>query len=108
MATAMMTGSETMTANALWTLIKPQKRGVRVYLEGLLQQSFAEDNAKQTGNGSRTRAERFAEIFKDVKHIQRKALKKDSFIESLGTEIELPAGFDEKEAYRKHLEEKYR
>ena len=29
------------------------------------------------------------------------------FVESLGTDLHLPADFDEKEAYRKHLEEKY-
>ena len=30
------------------------------------------------------------------------------FVESLGTDLHLSADFDEKEAYRKHLEEKYR
>lgn len=30
------------------------------------------------------------------------------FVESLGIDLQLPADFDEKEAYRKHLEEKYR
>ena len=29
------------------------------------------------------------------------------FVESLGIDLHLPADFDEKEAYRKHLEEKY-
>ena len=28
-------------------------------------------------------------------------------VESLGIDLHLPADFDEKEAYRKHLEEKY-
>ena len=30
-----------------------------------------------------------------------------TFVESLGTDLHLPADFDEKEAYRKHVEEKY-
>lgn len=31
-----------------------------------------------------------------------------SFVAQLGTDLNLPADFDEREAYRKHLEEKYR
>lgn len=34
-------------------------------------------------------------------------IKITSFVAKLGTDLGLPADFDEKEAYRKHLEEKY-
>lgn len=30
------------------------------------------------------------------------------FVEQLGVDLDLPADFDEKEAYRRHLEEKYK
>lgn len=36
-----------------------------------------------------------------------KEIKISPFIERLGVDLNLPADFDEKEAYRKHLEEKY-
>lgn len=48
MATTMISGNAAaMTANAFWTLIKPQKRNVRAYLGELIRQSFAEDDAEE-------------------------------------------------------------
>lgn len=37
-----------------------------------------------------------------------KKVKVTSFVAQLGTDLNLPADFDEREAYRNHLEEKYR
>ena len=34
--------------------------------------------------------------------------KVTSFVERLGVDLDLPENFDEKEAYRKHLKEKYK
>ncbi len=36
-----------------------------------------------------------------------KKVKVTSFVSQLGVDLNLPADFDEREAYRKHLEEKY-
>lgn len=47
MATTMISDSEAVTANALWTLIKPQKRNVRAYLDELIRKSFAEDETEE-------------------------------------------------------------
>lgn len=38
----------------------------------------------------------------------RQTARVTPFVEQLGIDLDLPADFDEKEAYRRHLEEKYK
>lgn len=38
--------------------------------------------------------------------VKKEEIKITPFVERLGVDLDLPADFDEKEAYRKHLEEK--
>ena len=47
---------------------------------------------------------RYIEQTKKSKH----SAKITPFVKQLGADLNLPADFDEKEAYRKHLEEKYK
>lgn len=43
MATTIISGTDASTANALWTLMKPLKHDIKVYLIHLLQQSLVEE-----------------------------------------------------------------
>lgn len=38
----------------------------------------------------------------------KRTVRVTPFVEQLGVDLDLPADFDEKEAYRRHLEEKYK
>jgi len=51
--------------------------------------------------------EAFIRKFVNHPEEEKKIIRVTPFIERLGVELDLPAHFDEKEAYRKHLEEKY-
>lgn len=51
--------------------------------------------------------ETFIRGFIDHPSEEVKEIKISPFIERLGVDLNLPVDFDEKEAYRKHLEEKY-
>ena len=38
----------------------------------------------------------------------KRTVRVTPFVEQLGVDLDMPADFDEKEAYRRHLEEKYK
>ena len=52
--------------------------------------------------------ESFIRRYIEQTNSNKQAVKITPFVKRLGVDLNLPADFDEKEAYRKHLEEKYR
>jgi len=96
-----------MTANAFWALIKPQDRKVRERLEVLIRDSLTEGE-KQPQERAADKASRLRAALKDIRGRQagNGDIKVTPFVRSLGADLRLPAGFDEKEAYRRHLEER--
>lgn len=52
--------------------------------------------------------ESFIRRYIEQTNSNKQAVKITPFVKQLGVDLNLPADFDEKEAYRKHLEEKYR
>lgn len=100
------------TANAFWQLIKPQSREVRRQLAVYIYQSLAQEgaSAEDLNTDDVSKPKQLASMFAFIKtELSKKQREKiDPFVSSLGVDMQLPADFDEKKEYRKHLEEKYR
>lgn len=68
----------------------------------------AEQLAKQRNIDLSKAVEAFIRKFIDQPTETKKEIRITPFVERLGVNLGLPADFDEKEAYRKHIEGKYK
>ena len=67
----------------------------------------AEQQAKRHNINLNQAVEAFIRRFISHPVKEQSKIKVTPFVERLGVELDLPEGFNEKDEYRKHLEEKY-
>lgn len=68
----------------------------------------AEQQAKRNNIDLSKAVEAFFRRFINQVEGQEHSVKITPFVERLGANLDLPTDFDEREAYRRHLEEKYK
>lgn len=83
-----LTNNDYAIANALWTMIKGQNRSVRAYIGDMIKRSMTVNQNTSIDNKSTSTI--------------------TPFVRSLGVALDLDENFDEKQAYRDHLTNKYR